>query len=223
MHTTTKNNKKVKQYVDQNAVEAFRDIGRGVTSSVKNDVVAGSIDTMWKQFLGAEPEGRARLLDRRGGELIPGEELNLNEINQLPIHKPEAPEIDRYIPAIDYHREVRTIEVKVIQENEVQLQQRIAQILFELKKLVKSSQELKTEFKQVPVETPPRKAGKYYIGFFEWLFTTIRNARLRVDESRSWLSVLYQKRARRQYWSMFKKHGTTFGLSGERVVATQTG
>lgn len=199
--------KTIKQYIDQNPIEAIRSIGGGVVRSVKDDVMADSVDTFWEQFLGREKK------EQLSGDLTEGVEIDLRET------KVEIPKI----PGIDYHREVRTAEVKVIRENEAELRERIAHIQLELKKLIQSSRELQVVFKQVTVETVPAKPGTYHQNFFEWLLSIIKQARFKVDESKSWLTTFYAKRAKRQYWAMFKKHGTTFGLSHERVVATQTG
>lgn len=205
--------KRTKQYADKNPVEAFRDIGVGVVSSVKNDVVTGSIGALWEQFLGG---GREERIPGKqfSGDLTPGTELDLTKTRR----------IEDYVePGINYHREMRTAEVKIIRENETELQKKIAQIQYELKKLTQTSSELQVAFKEITIERAPVKPGKYHLNFFEWLLSVIKTARMKVDESKSWLTIFYSRRAKRQYWSMFKKHGTTFGLSHERVVATQTG
>lgn len=209
--TKTQTKRKTRQFVDQNPVEAFRDIGGGVAGSLKNDVVKESLESFWNQFLGQKTEQPQRNFS---GDLTPGMEVDFTETIKT---------VDRVEPGLDYHREVKTAEIRITRENEGELQKKIAQIQFELKKLVHSSRELQVIFKEVAVETAPAKPGKYHLNFLEWLLSVIRQARLKVDESRSWLATAYQKRAKRQYWAMFKKHGTTFGLSSERVVSTQTG
>ena len=86
-----------------------------------------------------------------------------------------------------------------------------------------TSQELQAQFKDVSLIEVPEDPGKYHLTFLEWILDTIRKARLKVEDSGAWLEAFYTKKAKRGYWNMFKKHGTTFGLSGERVVSTQTG
>lgn len=217
MATRTLNKKRSKQYIDKNPVESFRDIGTGVVGSLKNDVLFGSAESFWKQFLGGKTEAQE---ERFSGELTPGEEIDIAQIQET-VKSYETGSAS--LPGLDYHREIRTFEIKAVRENEGELQKKIAQIQFELKKLVQSSQEVKAIFKQVTVERVPERPGKYHLNFFEWLLSVIKQARLKIDESKSWLATFYARRAKRQYWAMFKKHGTTFGLSSERVVATQTG
>ena len=79
------------------------------------------------------------------------------------------------------------------------------------------------EFKEVTMETVPAKPGVYHVNFFEWLFSLIKGIREKIEDSCVWLRAFQSKKSKRGYWAMFKKHGTSFGLSSERVVATQTG
>jgi hypothetical protein len=55
------------------------------------------------------------------------------------------------------------------------------------------------------------------------MLTVIRGARMKVEDSGAWLSTMQGKKGKKNYWAMFKKHGTSFGMSNERQVATQTG
>lgn len=163
------------------------------------------------------------------GELKAGQSVDIAQMEQAQIQQqiqaPEYPEAMPYRqPGIDYHREFTTVrEVRVVKEDTRQIHVRIDQILFELSNLTKSSQELAVQFEEVTMETAPIDAGTYHLNFFEWVFSVIRKARERIDESQTWLSMFKSKKGQKTYWNMFKKHGTTFGLSGERVVATQTG
>ncbi len=209
--TKAQTKRKTRQFVDQNPIEAFRDIAGGVAGSVKKDLVDKSLESFWQQFSGQKTEQPQAHLS---GDLTPGMGIDIRETVRA---------VDQVEPGLDYHRAVRTAEVRITRENEGELQQKIAQIQFELKKLVQSSRELQVIFKEVTVETAPVKPGKYHLHFLEWLLSVIRQARLKVDESRSWLATAHQKRSKQKYWAMFKKHGTTFGLSSERVVSTQTG
>ena len=125
--------------------------------------------------------------------------------------------------AIDYHREIVKGREKASKGEMREMRQNIEQIKIELSKLVASSQGLKLEFAQVSVEQPTQNVGQYHLNFFEWMLAVIRSARQKVEDSGAWLGAVKGKGAKRNYWGMFKKHGTMFGLSGERAVATQVG
>ena len=112
--------------------------------------------------------------------------------------------------------------------SERELKEETAQILSELKiqvaALEKSEKALTREISKVEVETLPPKSGIYYLRYFEWLMSIVRGLRLKIEEGRSWLAAFNQRKSKRKgYWKMYKKHGTTFGLSHERGLATQTG
>jgi len=55
------------------------------------------------------------------------------------------------------------------------------------------------------------------------MLSMIQIARRKVEDSGAWLAVMHSKKKSREYGAMAKKHGTTFSLSNERVVATQVG
>lgn len=108
------------------------------------------------------------------------------------------------------------------------IDQETAQILNELKKQVsileKSEKALSKEIAKVKVEQLPAKAGIYYLRYFEWMIAVVRGLRLKIEEGRAWLAAFNQRSKKKMgYWQKYKKHGTTFGLSQERSLATQTG
>ena len=206
-----------KQYVDQNPVEAITNIGSGVASSLNADLLGKGGSDFWRQVLGTE-EGRSE----QTGELQEGQELDLGSINKTQ-EQFANPDIT---PGIDYKREILRGSEYISKGQTKQLEQQIETIIIELKQLTASSKELEIEFKDIVVEQRVVKPGKYHQSFFEWMIIIIKTARMRVEDASSWLSAMHGKKGKKQqqnYWQMFKKHGTTFGLSNERVVATQTG
>lgn len=201
---TKKGKTKVKQFVNDSPIEALRGIGQGVLGSLGSDLGLGMIQGGKDQIVGYKEEE-----EEQSGELIEGEEIDLRK-----------PDID---PGINYRQEILHTEKKIAQEDQQQLSAKIEQIIVELKRLASSSKILEVQFRQVTVEQRIVNPGKYHVSFFEWVLAIVKSARIRVEDSGSWLALFKSKKAQRQYWNMFKKHGTTFGLSNERVVATQTG
>lgn len=210
---TTKKNKPAKNFIDQNPVEAFRDLGSGVVKSLANDVVKSSASDLWGQILGSENyKGKNK---KEAGDLEEGQELDLANLKEKQLANTE--------PGFNYRREILHGERKTTAENGREVEVKIQEIIIELKRLILTSKELEIEFHEVTVQQLPKNPGKYHITFFEWLLSVIQAARLKVEDSASWLALFSSKKKKKQYWNMFKKHGTTFGLSNERVVATQTG
>ncbi len=99
----------------------------------------------------------------------------------------------------------------------------LAKLKEQITVLEKSEKGLVSEISKVKVEQMPAKTGIYYLRFLEWLITVVRELRMKVEDGKAWLHTFNQKKKKVGYWKMYKKHGTTFGLSHERTLATQTG
>ena len=161
------------------------------------------------QMLGVENLASRK---EKSGDLREGEEIVFAKEKKVEI---EA--------AYDYKGEVLHFEQKGAQKENYEIRVKIDEIKIELVKLAKSSKELEITFKNVTLEQQPINPGKYHLNFFEWMLVTIQNTRMRVEDSAAWLGVVSGKKNRKDYWSLSKKHGTSFSLSGERTAATQTG
>ena len=115
-----------------------------------------------------------------------------------------------------------------VTEQENQIQNEVKMLLKQLKEqvtvLAKSEKALTGEISRIKVEQLPKKTGIYYLRFFEWLIGIVRQLRIKVEEGRTWLEAFTRRKTKKMgYWKMYKKHGTTFGMSHERTLATQTG
>ncbi|MBI4084585.1 MAG: hypothetical protein HY431_01625 [Candidatus Levybacteria bacterium] len=211
---------KIKKYGEKSSVETLKEeitgLGRGAISSVKSDLLTEGAHDFWNQLLKTEQK-----FNDLKGELSEGQEL---DVASLEGKSKQKVDID---PGLEYGKEyTRSILHYREQATRVEsheLRQRVEEIMAELKRLVDTSAVLEAQFQEVATEQVPAKAGKYHLSFFEWMLSVIRSAREKIEDSGSWLKALASKKSKRQYWAMFKKHGTTFGLSNERVVATQTG
>src|ERR1035437_1642605 len=122
---------KVKQakFSDSNLIEAARNITGGVVNSVKNDLLENSISTAWKQLLTTNEKVNQKTA-AMSGDLQEGEEINFSKTEKLV--SVEA--------AIDYKSEILHFERKTTQIKEGQLNQRVEQIMLELKQLSRSEE-----------------------------------------------------------------------------------
>jgi len=206
---------KNQNFVDQNPIEILKGVGSSVVDSVVDDFGKHSVSDLWEQLLGAKnPQEEG---DQTSGDLEEGREIHLSKKT-----KKETPE--GHIEAgIDYKREIIDVAKRVDRENTQVLNAKIAEILTELKKITAASAEIAIEFKDVTIEQRIEQPGEYHVTFFQWMLSLVKSARTKIEDSGAWLSVMKSKKSQRQYWNMFKKHGTTFGLSNERVIATQAG
>jgi len=104
-----------------------------------------------------------------------------------------------------------------------EIRQAVSTVQREVVKLEKDQKALITDIEKVTVESLPNKPGVYHLRFFQWLISIVKSLRQKVNESRTWLVAMKSKKSQQNYWKMYKKHGTSFGLSDERVIATQAG
>jgi archaellum component FlaC len=218
-----KTTKKTK-YFDKNPIEAaLRDTVDDVVSTVKDDILEESITSAWSQLLGGKSKdsGESAGEMTMSGDLIEGQEIELAK-KQQQIEK-EANRLANIEAGYDYKNEILHFEQKESQENQNQTSSRVQEILVEIKQLSKSVKELEIEVKDVSMDVVPVKAGKYHESFFDYLLTILRNAKIRVENSANWLQVLSGKKAKKGYWDLAKKHGTSYSLSADRVVAQQVG
>src|SRR3989344_875911 len=184
-------------------IEAKRNITQGISDSLANDLAKGSVNDLLKQ-IGAED----LVHTQASGDMEEGEEIDLKE------KKKEQPQ--HVEPAYNYAERIIHGEKRIQAENAQEIKVKIEEVMIELRKIVDSSKELQVEFRQVTIEKVPSKPGKYHLNFVEWLLQNVMQIRLRIEDSSAWLAMFKSKKDKRQYWNMFKKHGTTFGLSNER-------
>lgn len=199
--TNTNVKKKKKWQPADNPVEAVKDLAASVASDAAS-IPSDLAENAFQQIFG-QPQQTPQ-------EIKPQEEIDLQRIEKERI--------------LSYQKQRESVEKNVFSYKEqVMVKKEIEELLRQIKLLINSTQTLVSETKVLAMEEMPVNPGTYHVNFFEWLIRIIKSLRERVEESRSWLSVFTSKKKQKQYWSMFKKHGTSFALSGERVIATQVG
>ena len=219
--------KRVKTHSNKNPLEALggimgglkdsavEDLGKGTIKGIKDsvvkDIVGGGVSEAWKELLN-EGESSPKATQ---GDLSEGAEMDLGLLQEKTV---EVTEMHN-----QYTSEVIHAGKRASTENSQEMQVKVQEILIEIKKLSQSSKELKQEVEIISMEQTMENPGVYHVSYLEKMLTYIRDIRLNVEDSLAWFSSLRSKKASRQYGKMAKKHGTTFTLSGERQVSTQTG
>lgn len=194
---TNQKTKSKSQKVTASFFEQVGELAGGIGRSVKKDLIQDGIKDTVSQVLG------------KRGELKQGETIDLAK---------EKREIQR-----PRFFEIRRKETVLFLASEEQLMREVEEARRELRQAVKELEKLGQEVKEAEkeVDRMPVKPGIYHLTFFERLKQIIKFFRERIEESRSWLALMTSKKKKRSYWVLYKKHGTKFGLSGERAVATQ--
>jgi len=189
--------KKIPVYGNDNVLESLRGVGSSVGKTIVKDVLASGGTDILQSILGSAP---------LSGELKQNQTIEFPstpEVIPQPIRK--APEY-RSVPRSD----------------EIEVKQKIEAIRVELKALAQSIKSLRQEISKTILDAPV-DPGIYHLNFFEHLKSYLQIMKQEIDDSRIWLMASNTRKAKRGYWGMFKKHGTSFAMSNERSIATSAG
>lgn len=210
-------------FEDDETFESLREFTGGIKGSLKKDLAQNGAKDFLNQVLG-KYEAASDKAHKLSGDLHAGEEISLSahhgsESAPTPKRHDIQPGLEQY----NYYREIVHSGDKGLRQEAYQQEKQVEEILVEIQRLVSSSKVVEAQFASLAVEQKPKEVGKYHTHFFDWVLTTIRQARMKVEDSGAWLASMSGKKGKKNYWSEFKKHGTSFGMSNERSVATQTG
>lgn len=177
--------------------------------------------SLWKDLFVDPAKDTAKGIGSQMEILFGIQSAELKEGQEVDLKKSEKPQVAE--AHMEYFREVKNADV--ISENREghQINQQIEKLRIELKKLTSASKLVERAVKDAAAEQAPVKAGKYHLRFFEFVISVVKDATRKLEDAASFGALFTSKKRQRQYWNMYKKHGTTFGLSGERTTATQTG
>lgn len=187
----------------------FKDLAKGTAKSAWQDLLAGSASSISEQLLGSS--------DRREQQLIEGQEFALEREKREEKPKITAEHLSYLRTTIERTDSPRETHV------EIEIKQQVEQIRVEIRKLVKTSKLVERTVKDATAEYAPVRPGKYHLNFFEFVLSVIKDATRKLEDSVHFGAVFSSKKQQSTYWNRYKKHGTQFGLSGERTTATQTG
>lgn len=193
--------KKQTHYKNDNVLEALGSIPSGVGTNTVSEI--GKIGTgIVDALVGSTP---------RSGDLQPNQAIEFGDarpavVEQAPIQPMRSEAMARP-------------NVSMI---EMETKKQIDAIRAELKSLIISLKNLHQEV-QTAVSKEDVDPGVYHLNFYDQLRTFIHVLRQQIEDSRTWLSSFTSRKKKMGYWNMFKKHGTTFGLSNERSIATSAG
>ncbi len=187
--------KKPVSYTNDNVLESLRGVGSGVAKAVVKDVaVQSATDALSALFGAPSPQKNESVFAQEAPR----------QTESAPQHRSEMH------PRMPMHAE------------EQGLREQIESVRAELKALASSIKSLNQEMQKAVAEVPV-DPGIYHLNFFDRLRSILKLMREQIDDSRTWMNMSQSRKQKKGYWGMFKKHGTSFGLSNERSLATQAG
>ncbi len=192
--------------------ESIGEIGRSVTSSFKNDVVKDVAQNIHDQLLNSS---KTQTDPEQNPEFDFSQWLKLKEEDLAQENFQKGQRYER-------QRLQHQPEQIVFSSQDRKIQEEIKEVRQELQLLIqtigKVEQDIETAVVQEVVDP-----GVYHLNFFKKLASWLRIVRKSLQEGELWLEMWHSRSQRSAYWKGVKKGGTSFMLSGERSVVTQTG
>lgn len=190
-----------------NFLEAFKEIGANTVKTFTKDVVKGTAKNALDTITGKQ----ANQADQ-----TPDQPFDFDQFLNQQERRIKQQERSRY-------EAIRREEKIIFSREKQEVKLKIETIQTQIKALAKEQTSLMKEVDKAAFQavTDP---GVYHSNFFDRLLSLIKLAKKKIAESRTWLQMHNSRSKKRMgYWAQFKKKGTSFSLSGERTVATQTG
>ena len=214
-----------KQHIIEESIEAKPRSAVSEATSIKNEakkLAEEAVKSTWDNLIvGSGSSISEQLLGSSGHseqQLVEGQAMSLKRKVENAHEKVQVT-----AEHMEYFRSVNDVDRIAENRTEVQVRQAVDDIRMEIQKLIKTSKVVEQTVKDSTAEKAPIKPGKYHISFFEFVLSTLRDATRKLEDTANFGAVFTSKKQQSKYWSSYKKHGTTFGLSGERTTATQTG
>ena len=95
-------------------------------------------------------------------------------------------------------------------------------ITIEIAKLAASTGNLATQAEIAMVEVPVNP-GVYHVVFFEKVLEFLQSFRKKIDLAATWLQSSNKRAEKKNYWSMYKKKGSSFLLSPDHYLQRSAG
>lgn len=190
-------------------LEAFRDLGSTIGTSVKEDLFKKGAQDIFGAF---SPFNRSP---------SPNEKNDTNSLFQR-----EAELERKYRERFRQAEFIKKQEQVLFTSEQRETQKQVKTLQEEIKNLAKATGELAQQAKEAEVSALQEApiTGKYHVNFFLRLRNIIARLRSEIQESSFWLAAWNKKAKKRNYyWGQFKKSGSKFLLSSDRYVATQAG
>ena len=195
----------------RNVLESLKDLGTGTAKTVKKDLLEASGEDFFRQLLGTKAEKKYT------GEITPGEALELNEV-----YSGKRQENEKLRGQIELERRLREEEKSRIQEKGNELKIQLHALMQEVYELAKTTQGLGHEVEVASMQAPVNP-GVYHVIFFEKLLEFMKSFRKKIEDAQIWLHASNQRAEKKNFWSIYKKHGSKFLLSPDHYLQRSAG
>lgn len=194
------NKKKAAQIrTKQNVLESLKDLGGSVS------------EDFFKELIGTLPT------PKRSGELSQGQSLQMAEALSG-----KEEENKKLRAQISLERNLAADSQRLTQERSNELRVQLQALTNEVQKVAQSTGNLAEQL-QVAVIQAPANPGIYHIVFFEKVLQFLQSFRKKINEASVWLNSTNKRAQKKNYWSMYKKKGSSFLLSPDHYLQRSAG
>ncbi len=195
----------------QNVLETLKDLGTGTGVQTK-DFIKDTSEDFLRELLGLTTKKV-----KRSGELNPGQSIQMGDIMSG-----KEEELAREKKQINFERRIFSEEKEASQMKKEELRAELQAIMQEVQKVAQSTEGL-AEATEAAIITAPVEPGLYHINFFTNILEFLQSFRKKIDLAATWLNSSNKRAEKKNYWSQYKKKGTTFLLSPDSYSQRSAG
>lgn len=206
------NDKKSKtNQVRRNVIESLKDLGSdfGVQGS---DLLKSTSEDFFNQLIGVQ-----KAQENRSGEIKAGESMEMSAVLSGNIE-----ENNKLRAQISLERNLLSEEKRLSEQKIGELRMQLQAIAVEIGKVAASTGNFATQVEISMIESPINP-GVYHVIFFEKVLEFLQSFRKKIDQAVVWLGASNKRAEKKNYWSMYKKKGSSFLLSGESYAQRSAG
>lgn len=212
MDSKSQKAKQKSQVRTKNVLEAINEIGSQAVTTAKNEVKATS-DEFFRQLLGQQKLEQ----QKRSGEVSVGQPLRVGEVMSGQQEKSK-----KLQDQIFFERRLFSEERQETNRKLNELRIRLHAIQDEANKIAASTANLTQEVK-IAVMKGATEVSEYQINFYEDIIKTILSFRKKIDSAVIWMQGQNKREQKKNFWSQYKKKGSTFLLSSESYSQRSAG
>lgn len=196
-----------------NVLEALKDIGTNTGKTIKEDLFDKFPEDLRDQFFAPLPDNK-----KYSGNIYPGETMQMNQV-----FSGEREEKAKLQMQLTLERNLRQEEESLRNRKSQELRVQLNALTQKVSQLAQKTTELSEQTKIAAMQAPV-EPGEYHINFFENLLRFIESFVEKIDDALVWMNTS-NKRAQKKnnFWSKYKKSGSSFLLSPDHYLTRSAG
>ena len=205
------NKKNKSSIVRRNVIESLKDLGSDFGAQ-GSDLLKSTSEDFFKELIGLQKQHV-----KRSGEMKAGESLEM-----AAVLSGKEEENKKLRAQVSLERNLVADEKRLSQNKMQELRVQLQAISIEINKVAASTGNLATQTEIAMIETPVNP-GVYHVIFFEKVLEFLQSFRKSIDEATVWLQSTNKRADKKNYWSMYKKKGSSFLLSPDHYLQRSAG